>query len=169
MKKWLLIGLSLLVLLGIGAKVAFDYAADKTMKKVTDEVMKDPTVKKMLEDKELQAKLEEAVEDPAIQAEISKANDTSAVLGDKKEKGEKETEKGQGAKQSTKQTIQFKDNSEAMRYAMKRFSVSEMNEYRSMVSAGLTAADKKKIKQDILSRFSPEEIKAFIETAQNNK
>lgn len=165
MKKWILIGLSLLVLLGIGAKVAFDYAADKTMKKVADEVMKDPAVKKMLEDKDLQAKLEKAVEDPDIQAEISKATEASATSGDKKENSGKEEQKDKGAEQ----TIQFKDNSEAMRYAMKRFSVSEMNEYRSMVSDGLTAEDKQKIKQDILSRFSPEEIKAFIETSQNSK
>jgi maltodextrin utilization protein YvdJ len=155
MKKWLLIGLSLLVLLGVGATFAFDYVADKTMKKVTDEVMKDPEVKKMLEDKNLEAKLKKATNDQAIQAEIQKAAASSTASG--KKNGE------------SGQQIHFANNSEAAKYAMKRFSVSEINEYRSMASDGLTSEEKKKIKQDILSRFSPEEIQAFIDTAKNSK
>lgn len=161
MKKWLLIGFSLLVLLGVGAKFAFDYAADKTMKKVTEEVMKDPAVKKMLEDKNMKTKLEQAAKDPDLQAELKKAGSSSAAAsGDKNENG------SDGKSGGTGPSVHFDNNSEAMRYAMKKFSVSEMNQYRSMVSDGLTPEEKKKLKEDVLSRFSPEEIQAFIEAAQ---
>ncbi|MBN6188032.1 hypothetical protein JQN58_14245 [Aneurinibacillus sp. BA2021] len=162
MKKWLLISLSLLVLLGIGAKFAFDYAADKTMKKVTDEVMKDPAIKKMIEDKDFQAKVEQAANDPDVQAEIAKATGAPKSAASK---GESSQKKNEGAGER----ITFENNSEAARYAMKRFSVSEMNQYRSMISDGLTAEEKKKLKQDVLSRFSPEEIRAFVETSQKSK
>jgi hypothetical protein len=176
MKKWqkrlLILGVSLGVL-GIGAKFAFDYAADKAMKKLVSEVSSDPEVKKILEDKDIQNKLNQLKNDPNLKKDIETA---AQQLPGKKQENSQSSTQAEGKKQSSADTsnkreassgsIHFSNTSEAARYAMKRFSVSEINYYRGLAKDGLTPAEKKEIKAVVLSRFSKEEIRAFIEVAR---
>jgi hypothetical protein len=176
MKKWQKVLLGVAVLLGglaIAGKFAFDYAADKAMKKFVGEITKDPEIEKILQDKDVQKKLEDMKSNPDVQKDIEKmakqgapssmSSAASSATGEATKSGE--GNKG-GKEKASSGTIHFKDTSEAARYAMKRFSMSEINYYRGLADGGLTSAEKKEIKAVVLSRFSSEEIKAFIEVAR---
>jgi hypothetical protein len=140
MKRGLLFTVGILIVVGFGGKFAFDFAANKAMDKVAAQITDNPSVKKALDDKNVQAKIEEAAK--SVKSSGS-SNKSSAV--------------------------HFENNSEAIGYAMKRLSISEMNKYRSMVADGVTPEEEKQLKEAVLSKFTPDEVRAFIETAQKNK
>ncbi|WP_047153153.1 hypothetical protein [Aneurinibacillus tyrosinisolvens] len=140
MKRGLLLTVGILIVVGFGGKFAFDFAANKAMDKVAAQITDNPYVKKALDDKNVQAKIEEAAKSVQTPGSINGSH-----------------------------TVHFKDNSEAVGYAMKRLSISEINKYRSMVTDGVTPEEEKQLKEAVFSKFTPDEIRAFIETAQKNK
>lgn len=185
MKRWKKVTLTVLLGIGIvavGGKLAFDYVADKMMKKIVSEVSQDPDVERVLKDKEIQQKLEKLQNDPSLQKQVQdlakKAQGAAVEVSEKvKETAEAAAKQANANEQKQGNTnsksknadaggVHFKNTSQAAQYAMKRFSMSEINYYRGMAEGGLTPQEKKEIKAVVLSRFSPEEIQAFIEVAR---
>lgn len=64
--------------------------------------------------------------------------------------------------------LEFEDRDDAANYAMKKFSSGELIEYMSAYKnkAKLSPEEKKKIKQEILSRFNSAEIRALTDAVQ---
>lgn len=64
--------------------------------------------------------------------------------------------------------LEFDDRDDAANYAMKKFSSGELIEYMSAYKnkASLSPEEKKKIKQEILSRFNSAEIRALTDAVQ---
>lgn len=64
--------------------------------------------------------------------------------------------------------LEFEDRDDAANYAMKKFSSGELIEYMSAYKnkASLSPEEKKKIKQEILSRFNSAEIHALTDAVQ---
>ncbi|MDI3257684.1 MAG: hypothetical protein QJR01_08195 [Kyrpidia sp.] len=56
----------------------------------------------------------------------------------------------------------FHSRSEAIQFAMSRFSPAEIARYMSMYLRGMTPEEKRAAKADVLARFSPAEIRALI-------
>lgn len=91
--------------------------------------------------------------------EKMRANQASAV-----QSGE-ESPKSSNSASSDKQ--QFASRQEAVRFAMSRFSIAEMNQLRKMREGGLTAEEKARLKQIAYSKFSSEEILAVQRALSN--
>jgi hypothetical protein len=62
---------------------------------------------------------------------------------------------------------QFSSRNEAVRFAMSRFSASEMNMIRKMAADGLTSEEKAKLKSIAYSKFTGEEIAAVQRAVSN--
>ncbi|WP_047150852.1 hypothetical protein [Aneurinibacillus tyrosinisolvens] len=182
-----------LAVIGVGGKLAFDYAADKVVKKMAQEVSADPEVQKLLKDKDVQQKLDQLHQNPDLQKKLdgmtkevslqessNKKADAASIQKDPV-KGTEEAAQQEPGTHPTKSSganvekkgnsnsssaIHFSSTSDAAQYAMKRFSMSEINHYRQMVSDGITPEEKRQLKAVAFSRFSPAELRAFIEAAR---
>jgi len=168
--KWILGSVVCLAVLGlIGYKWAISYASDRLVEQVTKDMFTDDEVNELMKEPAIQKALEEqlgAVKSPtdlatdsagASQEAGQSSPDTPAPSGSKDGSG------GSTSASTVEKQGQhpFSDKEEALKFLLTRFSMSELKEFVSMASGGVTAEEKKEIKEALLGRLSPEEFQAL--------
>ena len=64
------------------------------------------------------------------------------------------------------QKVRFDDQLEVANILLKRFTFSELNKYRTMVSNGISSDEKETIKQEVMSRLTGEDLVSLKEIAE---
>jgi hypothetical protein len=168
-RRWWIAFVSVAVLAGGGW-----YAKEAVTQRMAEQLM--DTVK----DPNIQKQINEAMNNPQLTQSLKQAIGTSPAVGQQafgeaqakgkngaggtigkatQEKSAQTTSEGSG--QSTE--LAFANRDEAIRFAMSRFSATEIAQFASAYANrnNLSSADKARIKAEILSRFTPEEIDAL--------
>ena len=176
--KWILGSVVCLAVLGvIGYKWVISYASERLVEQVTKDMLTDDEVNELMKEPAVQRALEEqlgAIEVPTDQGN-SKATTDSTTPKQKADQGSAVTPAPSGSKsgnvgstsastvekQGQEEQIAFSDKEEALKFLLSRFSMSELKEFVSMASGGVTPDEKKEIKQSLLDRLSPQEFQAL--------
>lgn len=103
---------------------------------------------------------------PAKSAEASQSESSKGSKGD--DAGKAPATSPPSSTGSGKSATQFKNQDEAMRYALKKFNAQEIVQYTSIYKDrnSLTPERKEQIKKDVLSRFTADEIRALMAAAK---
>jgi hypothetical protein len=158
MKKGLIItGVFLAVLVG-GGYAANQYVSNK----IGDEVVK------MTQDPAIQKAIDKAIAEGAADkvGQIQIPDDAGTAAGQTGSTGTGTASKGGNAASApASSALKFNSREEAIAYAKSKFSTAEIASYTTkfLNKDSLSSAEKKQIKQDIMSRFTPQEMKALQE------
>jgi Arc/MetJ-type ribon-helix-helix transcriptional regulator len=187
MKKWMIVLSVSAVVLGGGGYAAYQYGMNLAADKISDELEKNPDIIKQVEaeiekNKEDLARLEAEQQEKKEPKEEEGASAPAAPAGTGSGQAEptadSEETQPPAAKPSSEKPAsskqpassggkEFSSRNEAVRFAMSRFSASEINQVRQMAADGLTAAEKAKLKSIAYSKFSAEEIAAVQQAVSN--
>lgn len=193
MKKWVMVFASSAIVLGAGGYGVYQYGMNLAADKISEELEKNPEVMKQIEEeiknneKELAQLGEEASSGEKEQGEGEVAKDSPFAGGNESTTGkpadsntavkspapnpeaEKDSsdKKPPAEKPNSSGGKEFSSRNEAVRFAMSRFSTSEINQVREMAADGLTAQEKAKLKSMAYSKFSAEEIAAVQQAVSN--
>ncbi|MBP1934079.1 hypothetical protein [Ammoniphilus resinae] len=176
--KWILGSVVCLAVLGvIGYNWVISFASDRLVEQVTkdmltddevNELMKEPAVQKALEEQlgAIPSDQEEVDQDSAGDSQKSDQNTT--VTPEPSESGGRAGSSSSGSETGTstattgnQEKVGFSNKEEALKFLLSRFSMSELKEFVSMASGGVTAEEKQEIKKALLERLSPEEFQAL--------
>jgi hypothetical protein len=172
-KRWWIALVSVAVLAGGGW-----YAKEAVTHRMAEQVL--DTVK----DPNIQKQINEAMNNPQLAQSLKQAVGSSLAAGqqasgDAQTKGENSAigTNGKATQEKSAQTssggsgqssgLAFANRDEAIRFAMSRFSAAEIAQFASAYAnrKNLSSAEKARIKAEILSRFTPEEIDALRRAA----
>jgi len=159
MRKWI-ITLVVLAILGAGGYIAYGYAhryvADRVMDQVITQVMEDDGVRQLLEDPEIVRLLEEAASSEDIEA---LHRELGGQLG-----GTAGTGGGQDDGTGTsvpRPELVVRNVEEAEALVLDKFSIGAIREYAGMASGGLTAEELAVLEQEVMGKFTPEELESL--------
>lgn len=165
MKKWI-IGIGILAVLGVaGYKVGMNYASEKMINQVAEQVLTKDEVNQLLHDPAIQQSIKEQAGTETLaqlQQQIGsteqveakqKTETTSTPASPSSEKLDSTPSKGQ--------TAAFKTKEEALKFLLAKFSMEELKGFAGQAQGGLTAEEKAAIKSELLSRISPDEFQAL--------
>lgn len=183
MKKKIIITIGIVSLLGVGAWYVKSIITDKIYSKLS-EVIATPEVQKEIEaavNSELAAKI---AQDPSLTVPADVQNLTkdlqqqtgstdpqqekktspAAVNSDEKSTQDAKATPSVDSNQNTENAPAIKNRSEAVQYATKKFSASEIAHYSSVYKNrnNLTPEQKQQLKSEVLSKFTAEELKALL-------
>ncbi|WP_134700303.1 hypothetical protein [Ammoniphilus sp. YIM 78166] len=151
MKKWL-ISIAILGGLGyFGYQYAMSYLSDRMMDQVTQEILTPNEVQQLLEN-------------PVIQEAIKQYGGSAALENLQKQTPTTE-EKGTTApsvspEPGAAQPV-FSSREEAMKFLLTKFTMAELMDLAALAQGGLTAEKQAQLKDDLLSRLTPEEFQAL--------
>ncbi|MDI3328518.1 MAG: hypothetical protein QJR06_08200 [Alicyclobacillaceae bacterium] len=177
MRKWMVAGLAAVAAIGCGAWYAEQIIVEKAGNHIAN----------LLQDPSVQQQVDRVTQDPRVASQLNQAAGQIAAKGSPEGNTggasvhpPSEASGGNGtASQSSPPPsspsqsfsspsgagggeLVFHSRSEAIRFAMSRFSQAEIARYMSMYLRGMTPEEKRAAKADLLSRFSPAEIRALI-------
>jgi len=169
-KRFIIIGATA-VLLTAGGYIGYQYAIDVAAEKIAEQLSDDALA---LID-ELEADIPEA--SAAIEAAAGESADDGAS-------GQTETSGGAGSaagqasggaasddqpsdSNGAEGEPSFNSKEEAVKFAITRFSASEINRLRKMAGDGLTDEEKQELKQIAFSKFTRAEIEAVRQAVTN--
>ncbi|WP_078409162.1 hypothetical protein [Priestia abyssalis] len=197
MRKWIVILGSAVVILGAGGYAAYHYGMNLAADKISEELEKNPEVMKQIEEEikknekelaqlgggvsseEQSGKESGSQKQAAKEQENGESESSSSSAGDNGNTAGKPTDPDTAVKAPAPEKTppaeqskpsggkEFSSRNEAVRFAMSRFSASEMNQVRQMAADGLTADEKAKLKSIAYSKFSAEEIAAVQRAVSN--
>ncbi|MDI3257134.1 MAG: hypothetical protein QJR01_05345 [Kyrpidia sp.] len=173
MRKWVVAGLAAVAVIGGGVWYAERIAVEKFGNQITN-LLQDPAVQKQADrvsqDPQVASKLNQAAEQMAAKGGAVGSTDgapaqppsSSSVSGGGGSASPSSPSSSSSSMSGGGGGIVFHSRSEAIRFAMSRFSQAEIARYMSMYARGMTPEEKRAAKADVLSRFSPAEIRALI-------
>lgn len=181
MGKRLIITLVVIGVLAAGGYAGIQYGlqygkkmiAERVMDEVIEQVLRDEEVRRLLDDPEVRRTLREAAEaedlerlrsDFGTQLEKFGATASASASGDA-EGGQGEGTGvsgaggtfGSGGKQPAIDSLE-----EAEALVLEKFSLGEIRRYAAMASGGLTEEEKRRIRDDVMSRFSEDELRSLM-------
>ncbi|OAS21864.1 hypothetical protein [Paenibacillus oryzisoli] len=179
MRKRLILTVIVLGMLGVGGYTAYSYAMNVIADKLAQQLVMDSgTSQEWLASMDLPA-IADTIEIPPAgtrSVETSKSasddksnesvmpKDTAGQVSNVNTAQGQEATTGNEPKKSTatekKETLQFDNKHEAVKFVMSRFSASELNKLRQMASGGLTPEKKAELKKIAYTKFSAAEIAA---------
>lgn len=181
MRKWVVAGLAAVVAIGGGAWYAEQIIVEKAGNHIAN----------LLQDPAVQQQVDRVTQEPRVASQLNQAagqiaakGSPEGITGGASAQPPSEVSGGnENASQSSPPpsspsqsfssssgasgaggggALVFHSRSEAIRFAMSRFSQAEIARYMSMYLRGMTPEEKRAAKADVLSRFSPAEIRALI-------
>ncbi|UJF34592.1 hypothetical protein [Paenibacillus hexagrammi] len=187
-KKWMVFTLAVSVL-GIGGYTAYQYALNLVADQLAKQLLVDTENQtKLLKEANIDVSaVNDVVLDtnsdqpnkdsktdgePSKNKPISASNDVQQGADNSKQDSRKQITETQSIKQEDKRSTQatseeekkhettFESKQEAVKFAMSRFSASEINHIRQLANGGLTPEKKAELKKIAYSKFSPQEIEA---------
>ncbi|WP_053399592.1 hypothetical protein [Priestia koreensis] len=79
----------------------------------------------------------------------------------KESNSQKSKENSKGSSASNSSALRFESREEATRFVLRKFSISEVNEIRTLVQGNANADEKAHVKKLVYSRLSPSEVQAL--------
>jgi hypothetical protein len=178
MKKWLIGTAITLVVVGSGGYFGYNYfmnmAANKLSQELTKDIQQDPQLSQELD--KITSSQKAVAGSPgkeslaSLPSQETKQNSTTLPAAtqqqvDNQQSNTSTNNPSQGSSTAISQeqksaSVQFDSKQDAVKFAMSRFSLSEINEIRQLASGGLTPEKKAELKKIAYSKFSPEEINA---------
>ena len=157
MRKGLIAAAAVMLLLGGGGYAGLQYGkkmiADRVMDEVIGQVLQDEEVRRLLDDPEVRRKLREAVAEEDLK---KLRGEIGAKLG-----GGSDAGTGDGSPAAGGGSMPVASIEEAEELVLDKFSIGEIRRYAAMVQGGLTEEEKQRIRDEVLSRFTEEELRAL--------
>ncbi len=162
MKKWI-IGIGILAVLGVaGYKAGMNYASEKMINQVAEQVLTKDEVNELLHDPAVQQSIKEQAGTEAL-AQLQKqigSTEQSSLEQDKKT--EPASTPGKSVTEPPKEhTVAFTTKEEALKFLLAKFTMEELKSFAGQAQGGITAEEKAAIKSELLSRISPDEFQAL--------
>lgn len=168
MKKWI-IGIGILAVLGIaGYKVGMNYASEKMINQVAEQILTQDEVNQLLNDPAIQQSIKEQAGTKALaqlQQQIGSTVQTpsgqTVDSGQTPETTASPSPEQAGPSPSKETAVAFTTKEEALTFLLAKFTMEELKGFAGQAQGGLTADEKASIKAELLSRISPEEFQAL--------
>lgn len=166
--RWMI---GIVLFLGVAALAAYrpvmHYASNLMMEQVADKLLTKEEIDEILQMPDVQLLLREnglpAAEDinatPSSTAPDSSAS--SAIDDSSDGSSANNTNKTNASDKPAPGKLRFANNDEAMKFVMKKFSMTQIREFAAMANGGLTSEEKKVIKAKVMERLTQEEFEAL--------
>ncbi|MED4601424.1 hypothetical protein P9314_11995 [Paenibacillus validus] len=168
MKKWLIGSLIAISFLSIGGYAGYHYLVDLAANKLLQELPSD------LKDTDISIDVDKLTNNNdqlvATQSASEKANELKLDAAESKTENipqeqnstKQEEIKNSNAKNDSesREVLSFENKQQAVKFAMSKFSVSEIKHIKQLASGELTAEKKAELKRIAYSKFTKEEIEA---------
>lgn len=164
MKKWIIGIVILAVLGGAGYKVGMNYASEKMINQVAEQVLTKDEVNQLLNDPAVQQSIKEQAGTEALaqlqqQIGTTKQSSTGQTVDAAPQSEASSSPKTAGSNQEN--SVAFTSKEEALKFLLSKFTMEELKGFAGQAQGGLTAEEKASIKSELLSRISPEEYQAL--------
>ncbi|MDD9266220.1 hypothetical protein ACFPES_04170 [Paenibacillus sp. GCM10023248] len=170
--KWLLL-LICIGVLGVGGYAGYTYSVNVIADKLAAQLLAETEAnQQLLEQVELPAmpqssgdvSLQGNTDAPAPNAldKLSSQSSSASPKEDSSKKQASTAEEGTNSESEGNEqpALSFSSKQEAVKFAMSRFSASELNKFRQMAGGGLTSEEKAELKKIAFSKFTAAEIAA---------
>ncbi len=151
MKKWLI---SIVILGGLGYfgyQYTMSYLSDRMMDQVAQEILNPDEVQELLKNPEIQEAIKKYGGSDALESLQKQAPMTE----------EKLTRAPSASPESGAVQPVFSSREEAMKFLLTKFTMAELMDLAALAQGGLTAEKQAQVKNDLLSRLTPEEFQAL--------
>lgn len=173
MKKWI-IGIGILAVLGVaGYKAGMNYASEKMINQVAEQVLTKDEVNELLHDPAIQQSIKEQAGTEALaqlqkqignteQSSLGQAASTVGQVAPNDNKTESASTPGKSVTEPPKEhTVAFTTKEEALKFLLAKFTMDELKGFAGQAQGGITTEEKAAIKSELLSRISPDEFQAL--------
>lgn len=168
MKKWLIGSLIAISLLSISGYAGYHYLVDMAANKLLQELSGDLTNSDISIDVEGltnnndQLVATQSASEKAKELKLDAAESKTENIPQEQNSTKQEEIKNSNAKNDSesREVLSFENKQQAVKFAMSKFSVSEIKHIKQLASGELTAEKKAELKRIAYSKFTKEEIEA---------